>query len=341
MARDPRVAVIGAGAWGRNLVRVLHELGVLKVICEPNPTAAAAAREIALGVPTVRLHEELADYEVDAVVIATPAETHFELARWALRQGLDVFIEKPMCLTLAEAERLTGLATSLQRRLMVGHVLLYHPAVRVLTELVRDGSIGELQYIYSHRLSLGRLRRKENILWSFAPHDIAVIQHLVGEPPCRVVACGMSCVRPRVADVTITHLSFPRGEQAHVHVSWLHPFKEQRLVVIGSKAMLSFDDVNKRLVLYDKRVAWHNGRPTPVDAGAREVGYPQVEPLKEECAAFIRYLQEEEMPVTAGRHGLEVVATLEAAQRSLAAGGQPTPVTTGSSISSGSGHAGV
>lgn len=322
----PRVAVIGSGRWGRNHVRVLSQLGALAAVCDSDPSALAEARQYAGDAVLATSLDQLPDLGLNAVVIATPAETHYHLARWALEQGLDVLVEKPFCLSLREATELYQTMRQLDRKLMVGHVLLHHPAVVRLFELVQEGVIGRLQYVYSHRLSLGRLRRTENILWSFAPHDVAVMLQLAGELPCQVVACGMTCVRPQVADVTVTHLTFPKQVQGHIHVSWLHPFKEQRLVVIGTKGMLVFDDVAKELVLHKKCVGWDNGEPTLQDGDCVSVPFDAEEPLKVQDKAFLKYVAEGEEPITTGLHGVAVTAVLEAAQRSLASAGVPTPV---------------
>jgi predicted dehydrogenase len=206
---------------------------------------------------------------------------------------------------------------------MVGHVLEYHPAIVRLLELVRAGELGKIRYIYSNRLSLGKVRREENILWSFAPHDIAVILRLMGSLPFQVVACGGSYLQPNIADVTVTHLLFDNGVQAHVYVSWLHPFKEQRLVVIGSRKMASFDDVAKKLILYDQHVYVHNGEPIPVMGDGQEVSFSPDEPLRSECEAFLSAIGSGEPPLTDGASGLRVLKVLQAAQRSLVINGDP------------------
>jgi predicted dehydrogenase len=183
--------------------------------------------------------------------------------------------------------------------------------------------LGRIHYIYSNRLSLGKIRREENILWSFAPHDIAVILRLMGALPLQVSAFGGSYVQPNIADVTVTSLLFDNGVRAHIHVSWLHPFKEQRLVVIGSKKMASFDDVTKQLLLYDQRVEWQEGQPVQVRAAGAAVAFEALEPLRLECAAFLRAMATREPPLTDGRSGLRVLGVLQAAQRSLITNGQP------------------
>jgi predicted dehydrogenase len=215
------------------------------------------------------------------------------------------------------------LAERQERILMIGHVMEYHPGIVRLLELVRSGELGKVRYIYSNRLSLGKVRREENILWSFAPHDIAIILRLMGAMPFQVVACGGSYVQPNIADVTVTHLLFDNGVRAHIYVSWLHPFKEQRLVVIGSRKMASFDDVAKKLVLYDQHVDVRNGEPIPVKGDGLEVSYSADEPLRLECQAFLSAMETRRPPLTDGPSGLRVLKVLQAAQRSLVMNGEP------------------
>ena len=208
-----------------------------------------------------------------------------------------MFVEKSLSLTYEQGATLLQLANESGCILMVGHVLEYHPAIDRLLEIVRTGVLGEIYYIYSNRVSLGKVRREENILWSFAPHDVAVILRLMGSMPFEVVACAGSYLQPNIADVTVTHLLFDNGVRAHIHVSWLHPFKEQRLVVIGSKKMASFDDVVKRLVLYDQRVEIHQGELAPVRGNGEDIPFAQDEPLHRECQAFLQAISTRE-PLT-------------------------------------------
>lgn len=319
----PPVTVIGCGYWGKNLVRNFHQLGALAMVCDMTAEGRAAAAKIAPGVPVAA---SLDDVTTGAVVIATPAETHFALVHDALSAGRDVFVEKPMALTYDQGRQLVRLAEAKQRILMVGHVLEYHPAILKLRELIRDDRLGKIRYIYSNRLSLGKVRREENILWSFAPHDIAVILRLMETAPFQVVACGGSYVQPNIADVTITNLLFDNGVRAHIFVSWLHPFKEQRLVVIGSRKMASFDDVNKQLILYDERVDIQEGMPIPIKGEGERIEFAADEPLRLECEAFLRAVATRQAPLTDGRSGLQVLQVLQAAQRSLVMNGTAVEV---------------
>ena len=248
-----KIACIGAGYWGKNLVRNFNELGVLSWVCDTDPHRRA---QLAMEYPNARLTDAvdqvLSDPDVAGVAIATPAVTHGDLVRRALLAGKDVFVEKPLSLSVEEAQRLVALASDRHLILMVGHLLWYHPAVLKLKQLVDDGDLGRIRYIYSNRLNLGKIRREENILWSFAPHDISVILGLVGEMPDAVTAQGGNYLHDQIADVTVSMLSFPSGVKAHIFVSWLHPFKEQKLIVVGDRQMAVFDDVasENKLVLY-------------------------------------------------------------------------------------------
>lgn len=315
--QPPSIAVIGCGYWGKNLVRNFHRLGALALSCDSTPEGRAVAQELAPQVRVVADLTEALESAVAGVVISTPAVTHYELAHAALVAGKDVFVEKPLALTYEQGARLVRLAEERGRILMVGHVLEYHPAIVRLLELVRSGELGKVHYISSNRLNLGKVRREENILWSFAPHDIAVILRLMDDMPREVSAHGGSYVQQNVADVTITHMLFDNGVRAHIYVSWLHPFKEQRLVVVGSKKMASFDDVTKALVLYDQRVEVQEGEPVPIKGDGESVEFGTDEPLLVECRAFLEAIETRRTPLTDGASGLRVLQVLETAQRSL------------------------
>ncbi|MHC5115269.1 MAG: Gfo/Idh/MocA family protein [Planctomycetota bacterium] len=227
-----RIAVIGCGHWGKNLVRTVNALGALAAVADPSAEARERAATLAPHVDQYdALAPVLADDSIDAVMIASPAEQHYEMASEALAAGKDVFVEKPMTIDVHEARDLVAQASAADRILMVGHLLEYHPAIVKLRELIAEGTLGKVQYVISNRLNLGKIRTEENALWSFAPHDIAVILRLVGAMPFEVVATGGSYVSPNIADVTVTQLLFNNGVRSHIFVSWLHPFKEQRLVV--------------------------------------------------------------------------------------------------------------
>lgn len=319
MADPPRVAVVGAGKWGQNLVRVFSELGALAAVCDAETSRAAELGSL-YGVPGRDLAGILSDEAVDAVVIAAPAALHAALARRCLEADKHVFVEKPLALEVSDAASLVALAEERQRTLMVGHLLQYHPAFTALRTLVADGRIGRLQYLYSNRLNLGRFRREEDILWSFAPHDVSMILSLVGEEPHSVTSIGAAYLHPTVADVTTTHLAFPSGPRAHVFVSWLHPYKEQRLVVVGDAGMAVFDDARewaRKLVVYPHRVDWHEGLPAPVRGDEDPVEVPHLEPLGEECRHFLDCVSSGTTPRTDGAEGLRVLRVLDRSRTAL------------------------
>lgn len=316
----PRIVCIGAGYWGRNLVRNFNDLGALASICDASPERRL---ELAAQYPRVTVTDSveqvLADSDISGVAIATPAETHGQLVRQALLADKDVFVEKPLCLSVQEGHELVALASERGRILMVGHLLWYHPAVLKLKELVDAGELGRIQYIYSNRLNLGKIRREENILWSFAPHDLSVILGLVGEMPESVWAQGGNYLHERIADVTVSLLTFPSGVRAHVFVSWLHPFKEQKLVVVGDRQMAVFDDVEKenKLLLYPHTIDWVNNVPVANRAESQAVAFDWVEPLRAECAHFLECIMTRREPRTDGKEALRVLEVLDACQRSL------------------------
>lgn len=329
------IAVIGSGYWGKNLVRNFHALGALAAVCDKNPTLLENAQAAHPGVRIcMALPDVLSDPSVTGVAIATPAESHFVIAREALLAGKHVFVEKPLTLDEGEGRELIDLAASKGLVLMVGHLLRYHPVFVALQNLARSGALGRIDYIYSNRLNLGKVRREENILWSFAPHDISMILALAGEEPERVWATGGNYLHRRIADVTTTHLDFPSGLKAHVFVSWLHPFKEQKLVVVGERQMAVFDDTRvweEKLLLYPHEIRWENGTPVPARSEPVRVDVPQSEPLRAECEHFLDCIANGAAPVTDGQEGLRVLKVLMDAQRCLdtqdAAPAPPPPTT--------------
>jgi UDP-2-acetamido-3-amino-2,3-dideoxy-glucuronate N-acetyltransferase len=327
------VAVVGVGYWGKNLVRNFHELGALSALCDAQQSVEASYARQYEGVRFVRDYAAvLADPSIDAIALATPALTHYEMARAAIEAGKDVFVEKPLAIDVKHGEHLVALAAASRRILMVGHILRYHPAVLRLQHLIRDGALGKINYIYSNRLNIGKIRTEENILWSFAPHDISVMLALLNEMPARVSCQGGGYLNHEVTDVTLSHFDFPSGVQGHIFVSWLHPVKEQRLVVVGSEKMAVFDDTAEhKLLLYPHRVEWKNRVPTAVKANAEVVELEQMEPLRAECQQFLDSIASRTPPATDGVEGLCVLRVLDACQRALADGvvtlepGRPAP----------------
>jgi UDP-2-acetamido-3-amino-2,3-dideoxy-glucuronate N-acetyltransferase len=316
----PCVAVIGSGYWGKNLVRNFANLGALSVVCDSH---AETLRMLTEQYPQCRTltsyNEVLRDESIQAVAIATPAETHGTLVKEALIAGKDVFVEKPLCLSAEQGRSLVDLARDRGRILMVGHLLWYHPAILKLKSLIESGELGRIQYIYSNRLNLGKIRREENILWSFAPHDISVILGLLGETPNSVIAQGGNYLHEQIADTTVTLLSFPSGVKAHIFVSWLHPFKEQKLIVVGDQKMAVFDDIEKKdkLLLYPHSIKWKGQVPIANRAEAQPVELSTEEPLREECAHFLEAIVNRSHPRTDGEEGLRVLSVLQRCQRAL------------------------
>jgi len=319
------IAVIGCGYWGKNLVRNFYELNSLYAVCDIDEDRLKLFKEKYTDVDVCTDYKILLkNPEVEAVVISSPAITHYHIAKEALSANKDVFVEKPIALNYNEGEELVSLAKEKNKILMIGHILEYHPAIIKLKEIINKGEIGKIRYIYSNRLNLGKFRTEENILWSFAPHDISVIIDLLGEMPTEVSAHGGNYINPNITDVTTTNMSFANGVKAHIFVSWLHPYKEQKLVVIGGKKMVVFDDVNpkNKLLVYDHKIDWINRLPVPRLAEAHPIEIEEKEPLKSECEHFIECVATRKQPKTDGNNGLRVLKILEACQDSLKEDGQ-------------------
>ena len=324
-----KLAVIGAGYWGKNLIRNFDALGALAAICDLNPETIKEFDNLYPQVPkTDDFKSLLNDPTIDALAVASPAEVHYRMVKESLLADKHVFVEKPLALHEAEGVELNELAGERNRVLMVGHLLHYHPAVMKLKQLVSEGELGKIEYIYSNRLNLGKIRREENILWSFAPHDISIILSLAGEIPDRVTSIGANYLHQNVADVTLSSLSFPSGIRAHIFVSWLHPYKEQRLVVVGDRKMALFDDVEPKdkLLLYPHRIEWKDHIPVPDKKEAEKVPFEKKEPLKEECRHFIECVAQSLRPRTDGEEALRVLKVLEACQASMEKEGQAVSI---------------
>ena len=314
------IAVIGTGYWGKNLVRNFHELGALYGIYDVSPEntqkmQAAYDIEQIFNTPDDVFQNE----NVQGVVIASPAVSHYELTKRALLANKDVFVEKPLALEVQEAEELIQLAASNKRVLMVDHLLQYHTAVIKLKEIIDEGKLGKLEYIYSNRLNIGKLRTEENILWSFAPHDISVILGLIRKPPQSVRAFGEAYLQDHIYDSTLTYLNFGDRLKAHIFVSWLHPFKEQKLVVIGSEGMAVFDDLEpeEKLRVFPHKVAWVKQIPVAAKAQKEVIPFEKKEPLKEACLHFLGCMESRQAPRTDGAEALAVLKVLQKAQEHL------------------------
>lgn len=320
MIQKKFIAQIGLGYWGKNLFRNFYEFGVLHTACDFNPSIIAEYKnKFPEANYTNSLEGILSSPDIKAVAIASPASTHYEIAKRAIMAGKDVFVEKPLSLTTKEGEELVNLAAENSRLLMVGHILQYHPAVLKLKELIDLGELGKIEYIYSNRLNIGKLRTEENILWSFAPHDISVILMLLGEEPVHVSAFGGDYLNKGIYDTTLTTIEFRNGVKGHIFVSWLHPYKEQKLIVVGSKAMAVFDDVSKeKLFLYPHKIEWRDGKiPMAQKAEHQVIPVEAGEPLSLELNHFIECVKQRKRPRTDGLEGLRVLNILEMAEDSI------------------------
>ncbi len=318
--RPVAVAAVGAGYWGKNIIRTLHRLCALSCVCDTDEIALEAQRETYVGVRTeTNYRAVLGDKGIAAVAIASPAAAHADMIRQALEAGKDVFVEKPLCLSESEGESLVSLAAGLGRVLMVGHLLHYHDAVIKLEEMISRGEMGKLYYVYSNRLNIGKFRSEENALWSFAPHDVSVALGLAGETPSEVFCGGGAFLQNGVHDSACAFLSFPSGMKAHIFVSWLNPCKEQKLVVVGSRKMAVFDDTQKerKLLVYPHEISWKGKIPAPEKKDAEVIELPGTEPLLNEISHFLQCVRERKSPVTDGAEGLRVLRVLQACQKSL------------------------
>jgi len=320
-----RVAVAGLGYWGPNLARNFAALPGCEVtwLVDANPEALV---RVGAGHPEARhasdLAEALADETVDAVVLATPVPTHAALAEQVLDAGKHCFVEKPLATTVADAERAVAAAERAGRLLMVGHLLEYHPAVETLKEIADSGQLGELHYVYSHRLNLGKLRADENALWSLGAHDVSVLLHLLGEEPSEIEARGEGYMRPGVEDVVFCFMRFPSGRAAHMHLSWLDPHKARRFTVVGAKRMATFDDMDleRKVTVYDKGFDESASTYGEYITRSGDIWSPRIpnrEPLRIECEHFVECIRSGATPRSDGASGLRVVRVLEAAQAGL------------------------
>jgi UDP-2-acetamido-3-amino-2,3-dideoxy-glucuronate N-acetyltransferase len=312
--------VVGAGYWGKNHIHTLHALGLLGGIVESDREVLSYFAKKYSGVHTYEnINDALKNEEFHGFTIATPAETHYDISKQIIQSKKHVLVEKPLTLNIEHALELVDLAGEYGVNLMVGHVLLFHPAIQKIKEIICEGKIGKLQYIYSNRLNLGQVRTKENVFWSLAPHDIAIIQYFTESYPEEIRAMGSTFLQKGIQDSTITHLKYPDNVEGHIFVSWLHPFKEHRLVVIGSEAMISFDDSskNKPLKLYSKKIDIRRGVPEKIDGPVQEIKYENKMPLTEELLYFSQHLDGMQPEIANAQHALEVTKILVEASEQL------------------------
>lgn len=308
------VGVIGAGSWGKNLVRMFYRLGELAGVAEADPNLRERLSREYPGGAFYRDASEVIDTDIPAVAIATPAGTHYDLTKKALLAGKDVFVEKPFTLSLAEAEELAELAAEKNRVLMVGHLLLYQPAIKWVKEYLGSGALGNVAFLSQERLKLGRVRSVENVLWSFGVHDIAVLLYLIGDEPQDVAARGQRFLQQGIEDDVYLHLKFGSGVQAHLHVSWLWPEQRRHLTIVGSKGMLTYDELTGKVILHRK---WVTETLEACDEGAEVVFQGSEEPLLLECRHFLECVENRTEPLSGGRSALKVMDVLEKAERDL------------------------
>lgn len=326
------IGVIGAGNWGKNLVRDFSQLpdSDLRWICDASSEALGRLKRAFPAARTTKSFDEvLGDPKVQAVAVAVPVVKHFEVAKAALEAGKHVFVEKPITLHSSEAEELIEIAEDKNLRLMVGHLLRYHPAVEKLQALIRSGELGEVYYIYAQRVNLGQVRKDENAMWSFAPHDISVILHLLDSDPVQVSAMGQAYLQDSIEDVSFLTMRFPSGQMANIQLSWLDPHKVRKFTIVGSQKMVTFDDMEptEKIRIYDKGISRnYDSYGEWISLRFGDIHIPRVdmgEPLKRECQHFLDCVRSGDRPKTDGREGLRVLRVLEAAQSSLDQGGVP------------------
>lgn len=325
--RTVRVAVVGFGYWGPNLARNFYQLAgaQLAYVVDQDPAALQRAQRLYGCQTTPQLDDVLTDSSVDAVVIATPARTHYALARRSLEAGKHLMVEKPLTLDVSEAEELVATADAASLTLMVGHVFEYNPAVTYIKQAIDNGELGEIYYLYSRRVNLGRVQSDVNALWSIAPHDISIALHLLGQMPESVRCQGASCLNGAVEDVVFLTMFFPNNVLCHVHASWLDPSKTREMTVVGSRKMIVYDDVSAegKVRVYDKG-AFRKGEVSYGDFQYKlhsgDILIPRLdmrEPLQAECAHFIDCVRSGRRPLTDGQNGLRVLRVLAAGEQSL------------------------
>lgn len=313
-----KICVVGAGYWGKNHIKTLYELGLLGGIVEENSKILKRFSNYNISLYK-RLDEALENDNLLGFTVATPAETHFMIAKKIIKAEKHVLVEKPFVMSVKEAEDLIALADQNNVNLMVGHLLLFHPAIIKIKELIASGKIGNLKYIYSNRLNFGKIRNKENVLWNLAPHDFSIFQYLIESYPKKIQANGSLLLKGKIFDSVITNLEYPNGISGHVYSSWLHPFKEHRLVVIGSKGMIVFEDSsnNKLLKFYNKKVELNDGFPKLIEGEEEVINYSKKMPLTEELKHFSNSLNGGRIIIANKEHALEVTRIIIEASNQL------------------------
>ena len=314
-----KICVVGAGHWGKNHIKTLAKLNALGGVVDLERDTLEKLKGF---YPEVKQHSQInsaLESNYDGYIVATPAQTHFDVSKKIIKRQKHLLIEKPMTLCIEEARNLVNLSERFKVNVVVGHLLLFHPAIKKIKKMILDKEIGDLQYIYSNRLNLGKVRTQENVFWSFAPHDIALFQYLTGSNPEKINATGSTFLQKGIPDSTLTQLEYKNGVKGHIFVSWLHPFKEHRLIVIGSKAMISYEDSihNKPLKFYSKKIDINSGIPEKVDGPVEIIPFSKKKPLEIELEYFLKHLGNSKPKISNIYHGLDVVKILVKASSQL------------------------
>lgn len=315
-----KICVVGGGSWGKNHIATLSKLGVLGGVVDKNKNFLEKYKKKYKNINYYFSLASAIEYGYDGFIVATPAETHFKIAEKIIRSKTHVLVEKPLALSVKNSEELIDLASKNNVNLMVGHVLLFHPAIKKIKQLIKKGKVGSLQYIYSNRLNLGKVRTEENVFWSFAPHDISIFKYLIESDPIEINSHGSTFIQKGIHDSTLTHFKYENGVNGHIHVSWLHPFKEQRLVIVGSEAMISFEDANqdKPLIYYPKKIRFINGVLQKTERPKELINYDSKMPLLAELEYFIHHITENKrIKISDGKSGLDVIKVLVESSKQL------------------------
>ena len=319
MNSPKKICVIGGGSWGKNHIRTLNDLGSLSAVVDSSETVISELNNIYSDCKFFKNVEDTIQFDYDGYIVATPPNTHYEIAKKIINIKKPLLVEKPITLNLKDALELNKLAKNKKVNLYVGHLLLFHPAYLKIKQMIDNNSIGEIEYIYSNRLNLGTIRKDENVFWSFAPHDIALIQFFLKSFPSSISSDGSAIIRKNIHDSTITCLKYDNGVMAHIFVSWLHPYKEHKFIIIGSKGMISFEDSlkDKPLIYYDKKIDWIDGETIPHQGSSHNVTYDNTSALENELIYFLDTL--DKFPITKinGDSAVEVIKILEIATEDL------------------------
>jgi len=313
------ICVIGAGSWGLNHVETLAKLNALGAVVDKN---ASVLKLVSEKFPLCETYQKLNNIVIkkfDGFIVATEAPSHYDLAKRIILNKKSVLVEKPLTLNYKSSKELIALAKKMKVNLMVGHLLLFHPAFNKMKSLINDNIIGDIQYIYSNRLNLGKFRTNENVFWSFAPHDISLFNYFFDQKPISIQSIGLDILQKKIHDTSITAFKYKNNKMGHIFVSWLHPFKEHRFVIIGSDGMLHFEDSieSKPLIYYDKKVEFINSAPSPKSGNIERIKYGDEKPLENELRYFISKLNGGKIEIASGEDGADVIRILEEATLSL------------------------